>query len=117
MNNAVFDDDSQTDRRPIILLKGFENLVANLIVVSGRTRNIVSYYRDGLHQIRSRDNSDQSIFVYDRHSLDIVLLHKLDDLPERGVPCNSAESCGHDLPHLAAPLVDVLRCSLARTDK
>ena len=57
------------------------------------------------------------ILVYDRHSLDIVLLHQLDDIPERRVPCDSAKSCRHDLSHFAALLMDVLRCGLARTNK
>jgi hypothetical protein len=113
MNITVTHNDAETEWRPVRLLDGSDDMVANVIVVGRRIRDVAREFRNNLKEIGSRYDPDP----HDRQTLDVIVFHQLNDVFKRRVLRHSPGVKGHNFTNLAPPLVHEVGRNLARTEK
>src|SRR3984893_19563916 len=106
MNGTVEHNDSDPERCPVGFLYRGDDTVANMIGVGCGIRNIARQPRNGLKQVGARHYSDKFVSAHNRTTLDVVAFHQLYNVFERGVLRHGVRLRGHDLPNLAAPLMN-----------
>src|ERR1700694_2791770 len=117
MNITVTHNDAEPEWPPVSFLDRCDDMVANVIIVGSRIRDVARQFRNGLKQIGARYDSDKLISAHDWQTLDVIALHQFYNVFERRILRYSAGVKSHDVPNLAAPLVHEVRCHLARAEK
>src|ERR1700686_2380734 len=117
MNITVTHDDAEPKWPPVSLLDRCDDMVANVIVIGSRIRDLSCEFCNSLKEIGARYNPDKPISAHDRQTLHLILFHKTHNVFQRRVFRHGAGVKSHDLPDLAASLVHEIRCNLSRPEK
>ena len=108
MDDAVADDDVEAERAPVLVFDGLDDAAANVVVICGRIGNFAGEACDRLQQIGARYDADDLVAAHHRQALDVVGLHRVDDLLQRRILGDGEGIAGHHVGDLAAVLLDVI---------